>query len=140
MGIALVRIDSRTMTDLPQAFATILESRADAILLADDAALAGRSEVRKEIAQWALMRRLPVASSNTRVAQDGGLVSLGADTSALARRAASYVHRILGGARPADLPVERPTTYRLALNRKTAAGLGLTISPALLLRAYEVIP
>ncbi len=140
MGIALVRIDSRNIADLPRAFATILDSRADAILIPDDAALAGTSAVRKEIARFAVQRRLPVASSNTRVAEDGGLLSLGTDTSVLARRAAAYVHRILAGARPADLPVERPTIYRLSLNRKTAVAIGVTFSSGLLLRADEVIP
>ena len=80
-----------------------------------------------------------MASSSSRVAPDGGLVSLGADNAALARRAAFYVHRILGGAKPADLPVERPTIYKLSVNRKTAAALGLTIPQSLLLRADEVI-
>jgi putative ABC transport system substrate-binding protein len=66
-------------------------------------------------------------------------VSLGTDNSALVRRAAFFVHRILGGAKVADLPVERPTTYKLSVNRRTAAALGLTIPQALLLRADEVI-
>ena len=83
--------------------------------------------------------RLPVVSSSARVAPDGGLVSLGTDGSALVRRAAFYVHRILGGAKPADLPVERPMVYTLSVNRKTAMALGLTIPQALLLRADEVI-
>ena len=140
MGIALIRIDSRNLSELPQAFANIQRSPANAIFLEDDAALGGTSEVRQEIARWALQHRLPMASTNARAASDGGLVSLGADASALAKRAASYVHRILGGARPADLPVERPTVYRLSLNRGTATALGLTISTAVLLRVDEVIP
>jgi len=139
LGIALTRIDARNAPDLPQAFALIRASGADAILMVDDAALAGTSEVSKEIIKWALGRRLPVASSNSLVAADGGLVSLGTEFPALARRAAFYVHRILGGAKVADLPVERPTTYKLSVNRKTAAALGLTIPQALLLRADEVI-
>ena len=139
LGIALTRVDARNASDLPQALALIGASGADAIFMVDDAALAGTSEVRKEIIKWALGRRLPVASSSSRVAPDGGLVSLGTDNSALVRRAAFYVHRILGGAKVADLPVERPTTYKLSVNRKTAAALGLTIPQALLLRADEVI-
>jgi putative tryptophan/tyrosine transport system substrate-binding protein len=139
LGIALTRVDARNASDLPQAFAMIRASGADAIFMDDDAALAGTSEVRKEIIKWALGRRLPMASPSSRVAPDGGLVSLGTDNSALVRRAAFYVHRILGGAKVADLPVERPTTYKLSVNRKTAAALGLTIPQALLLRADEVI-
>ena len=139
LGIALIRADARNAADLPQAFAAIRAGGADAILLADNLSLAGTSEVRRQILQMALERRLPVASPSARVAPDGGLVSLGTDNSALVRRAAYYVHRILGGAKPADLPVERPTVYKLSVNRKTAAALGLTIPQALLLRADEVI-
>ena len=139
LGIALTRIEARNISDLRQAFAKIRASGADAIFMVDDAALAGTSEVRKEIIRWALGRRLPVASPSSRVAPDGGLVSLGTDNSALVRRSAFYVHRILGGAKVADLPVERPTTYKLSVNRTTAATLGLAIPQSLLLRADEVI-
>jgi putative ABC transport system substrate-binding protein len=139
LGMTLIRIEARNASELPLAFAMIKASGADAILVGDDAALAGTSEVRKQIVTWALESRLPVASSSSRVAPEGGLVSLGSDTSALVRRAAFYVHRILGGAKPADLPVERPTVYKLSINRKTAAALGLTIPQTLLLRADEII-
>lgn len=139
LGTTLIGVGARNAAELPQAFAAIRASRADAILIADDVALAGTPEVRQQIIQWALGQRLPVASASARVAPDGGLVSLGTDNSALVRRAAFYIHRILGGAKPGDLPVERPTVYTLALNRKTAAALGLTIPQALLLRADEVI-
>lgn len=139
LGITLNRVDARNAAELPQAFTAIRASRADAILILDDVALAGTTEVRRQIIQWALGQRLPVASSSARVAIDGGLVSLGTDNSVLVRRAAYYVHRILGGAKPADLPVERPTVYKLSVNRKTAAALGLTIPQALLLRADEVV-
>ena len=139
LGITLHRVDARNAAELAQAFAAIRASRADAILIADDVALAGTPEVRRQIIQWALGQRLPVASASARVAPDGGLVSLGTDNSALVRRAAFYVHRILGGAKPGDLPVERPTVYTLSVNRKTATALGLVIPQALLLRADEVI-
>jgi putative ABC transport system substrate-binding protein len=139
LSLMLTSVAARNAAGLPQAFAAIRASGADAILIADDVALAGTSEVRKQIAEWALSRGLPVASSSSRVAADGGLVSLGTDNSELVRRAAFYVHRILGGAKPADLPVERPMTFKLSLNRKTAKALGLTIPQSLLLRADEVI-
>ncbi len=139
LGFALIRIDARNASELPKAFAAILASGASAIYMVDDAALAGSAGARKQTIAWAMERRIPVASSNYVVAADGGLVSLGTDIVALSRRAASYVHRILAGAKPADLPVERPTVYRLSVNRKTASALGLTIPQSLLLRADEVI-
>ena len=139
LGVTLVRIDARGIFDLPQAFTAIAESRADAVLMVDDAALAGSGEVRKQVIDWALGRRLPITSSHTRVASDGGLVSLGTDHPALGRRAAVYVDKILKGAKPSDLPVERPTAYKLSVNLKTAKALGITIPQSVLLRADEVI-
>jgi ABC-type uncharacterized transport system substrate-binding protein len=93
------------------------------IFLVDDPALAGTG-ARKEIIEWALSRRLPLASPNSSVAPDGGLVSFGTDRPALARRAAFYVDKILKGAKPADRPVERPSTFKLSVNVKTAKAMG----------------
>jgi putative ABC transport system substrate-binding protein len=139
LGVTLVRVEARGAADLPQAFAAITTARADAIFMGDDAALAGSVEIRQQVSAWALARRLPVASSTGSFAADGALLSLGTDIPAIARRAAFQVHRILGGVRPAELPVERPTVFRLTLNRKTATELGLTIPQSLLLRADELI-
>ena len=85
------------------------------------------------------LSRLPVVSSAGSFAADGALLSLGTDVPAIAHRAAFYVHRILGGAKPGDLPVERPTVFKLSVNLQTAEALGLTIPQALLVRADEVI-
>ncbi len=139
LGLTLVTVDARNAADLPLAFAAITAGRADAIFMGDDAALAGSAEVRKQVSAWALGRRLPVASSTGSFAADGALLSLGTDIPAIARRAAFQVHRILGGAKPADLPVERPTVFKLSLNRRTATALGLTIPQSLLLRADQAI-
>ena len=138
LGVTLIRIEARNVSGLPQAFAAIAASGANAIFLVDDPALAGTGEGRKQVIEQGLSRRLPVASSNSSVASEGGLVSLGTDRPALARRAAIYVDKILKGAKPADLPVERPSTYKLSLNVKTAKALGLTIPQTLLMRADEV--
>jgi len=139
LGVTLIRIEARNVSELPQAFAAIVASEANAIFLADDPALAGTGEARKEVIERALSRRLPVVSSNSSVASEGGLVSFGTDRPALARRAAFYVDKILKGAKPVDLPVERPSTFKLSVNTKTAKALGLTIPQSLLLRADEVI-
>jgi putative tryptophan/tyrosine transport system substrate-binding protein len=139
LGVTLIRIEARNVSDLPQAFATIAASGANAIFLVDDPALAGTGEARKQVIEGALSRRLPLASPNWSVAPEGGLVSLGTDRQALVRRAAFYVDQILKGAKPADLPVERPSTFKLSVNVKTAKALGLTIPQSLLLRADEVV-
>ena len=139
LGMTLVGVAARNISELPQAFAAVVDSGADAIFMLDEAALAGSQNVRKQVSEWSLSRRLPEPSSNERFAADGALVSLGTDIPAIARRAAFYVHRILEGAKPADLPVERPTTFKLSVNRKTAGALGLTIPQSMLLRADEVI-
>ena len=137
--ITLIGIEARSDSDLQQVFAAIAASGADAILLTADNRLTASDEVRQPIIEWASIHRLPVASPSFRVAAGGGLLSLSTDLQAPARRAAYYVHRILGGAKPADLPVERPTTFKLSVNRKNAIALGLTIPQSLLLRADEVI-
>lgn len=139
LGIALVRIDARSASELPQAFAALLSSGANAIYIGNETTLGGSPEARKQISAWALSHRLPNASTSTLYAADGGLVSLGTDFAATSRRSASYVDRILRGAKPNDLPVERPTLFKLSVNRKTATALGLTIPQGLLLRADEVI-
>ena len=139
LGMTLVKIEARNVSDLPRAFDAIAASRANAIYLVDDAALAGRAQVRKQVSEWALPRKLPLASSNARVSADGGLLSFGTDLNTLNRRAAAYVDKVLKGAKPADLPVERPSKYNLSVNVKSAKALGLTIPQAFLLRADEVI-
>jgi putative ABC transport system substrate-binding protein len=139
LGLTLIRIEARNVSDLPQAFAAIVASSANAIFIADDAALAGTDAVRKQVSEWALKQRLSVVSPNARVAADGGLLSFGTDLNALQRRAAGYVDKVLKGAKPADLPVERPSVFNLSLNVKTANALGLTIPQSMLVRADEVI-
>lgn len=138
-GITLSAIEIRNVSDLQQAF-TIMEAKgAEAILLTADPLLTASDEIRTRVSDWAASHRLPLASPSYRVAPGGGLFSLSTDIEAPARRAAFYVHRILKGAKPADLPVELPMKFKLVVNRKTAVALGLTIPQAVLLRADEVI-
>ena len=94
---------------------------------------------RKLIISLAAQHRLPAVYFQSIFARDGGLISYGPDPVALFRQAAGYVDRILRGEKPADLPVQAPTKYELAINLKTAKALGLTVPPSLLARADEVI-
>jgi ABC-type uncharacterized transport system substrate-binding protein len=94
---------------------------------------------RQEIADLAAKARLPSITMFRVYAEAGGLIAYGPDPAALGQRAASYVDKILKGTKPADIPVEQPTTFELVINLKTAKALGLTIPPSLLARADEVI-
>jgi putative ABC transport system substrate-binding protein len=94
---------------------------------------------RSLIIEFASKHRLPALYTLRDFVAEGGLASYGMNTVALFRRAATYVDRILKGAQPADLPVEQPTKFGLAINLTTAEKLGLTIPPSLLARADEVI-
>jgi ABC-type uncharacterized transport system substrate-binding protein len=95
---------------------------------------------RDEVVEFATKARVPLSFDTRGLAREpGALLSYGADISALFRRAATFVDKILKGAKPADLPVEQPTKFEFVINLKTAKALGLEIPPTLLARAYEVI-
>jgi putative ABC transport system substrate-binding protein len=94
---------------------------------------------RQRIIDFAARRHLPAIYESREFVDAGGLISYGIDLSAMQRRAASYVDKILKGAKPADLPVEQPTKFELVINLRTAKTLGLTVPPSLLSRADEVI-
>ena len=94
---------------------------------------------RSRLAELAAKNRLPTMYGQREFVDDGGLMSYGAKLSDNFRRAATYVDKILKGAKPADLPIERPTTFELVINSRTARTLGLTIPPAVLARADELI-
>jgi putative ABC transport system substrate-binding protein len=94
---------------------------------------------RTRIVEFANKNRLPAMYPHREYAEMGGLMAYGADLRDNYRRAATYVDKILKGAKPADLPIEQPTKFELVINLKTAKALGLTISPSLLQRADEVI-
>jgi putative tryptophan/tyrosine transport system substrate-binding protein len=97
------------------------------------------NSVRKETAELALKNQLPMISRGEAFMEAGGVISYGVSLPDLDRRAATYVDKILKGAKPADLPVEQPTKFDLIINLKTAKQIGLTIPPQVLARADRVI-
>jgi putative ABC transport system substrate-binding protein len=120
------------------AFAAMTRAGADAVLVLDDAVLLN-TQYGQVVADLAVKSRLPVMYSWREWVVAGCLMSYGPSRLDMLRRAATYVDKILKGAKPAELPVEQPTTFELVINLKTAQALGLTIPPILLFQATEVI-
>ncbi len=135
---SLVRVTGGRPWDeyLDWAFSAISRERPDALLFFDNG-LFRRLKVR--IMEFTAKRRLPTMGSRSRFVDAGGLMSYGADQLRLFHRAATYVDRILKGAKPGDLPIEQPKTFELVINLKTAKQIGVTISPEILLQATKVI-
>jgi putative ABC transport system substrate-binding protein len=122
--------------DFAPAFQAAKKARADAVLSLTSAVAASQ---RKQIAELALKSRLPVIYPHAEFVRDGGLVAYGVSFPDLDKRAATYVDKLLKGARPADLPVEQPTKFELVINLRAAKQIGLTIPPNVLARADRVI-
>jgi putative ABC transport system substrate-binding protein len=139
LGLVLIRIESQGAIDIDRTLSHYTNGTVDGLLLANDSTLAGDSSIRARIIEFTREQHLPSASTYTNYAQDGGLLSLGTDMGSIFRRAAEYVHRIIHGAQPSELPVERPAKFRLSVNLNTAKALGLTVPSAILARADEVI-
>lgn len=136
LGIQLESKGMQGPSDLDGVFAELKADRPDAILILGDPMTVS---LKAAIANHALEQRLPGMYPFRSFLETGGLISYGADIDDLFRRAASYVDKILKGARPSDLPIEQPIKFVLAINLKTAKALGTVIPPALLARADEVI-
>jgi putative ABC transport system substrate-binding protein len=122
--------------DLGTAFAALSRERAEALIVQPSAPFLSQ---RRRLAELALNHRLPTAFGRRDYVDAGGLISYAASFRDLLRSAADYVDRILKGAKPAELPVQRATTFELVINLRTARTLGLTIPPSLLLRADHVL-
>jgi ABC-type uncharacterized transport system substrate-binding protein len=136
LGVRLQILGVRNPAEIDSAFAAMTRERAGALMSLSDAIF---DTQQRQILELAAKRRLPAIFGNRQYAEAGGLAAYGADFLDLERRAATYVDKILKGAKPADLPVEQPTKFELVLNLRTAKALGLTFPSSMLVRADFVI-
>jgi putative tryptophan/tyrosine transport system substrate-binding protein len=139
LGLVLVRMEARGLGEVEQAFDAAAAEGIDGLFGLSDSTLVGTTAGIERIVGLIRKHHLPSVSDETDFARRGGLLSLGPDFVAIGQRAAEYIDRILQGAKVAELPVERPAEFKLIVNLKTAQELGITIPPAILLRADEVI-
>jgi len=136
LGLQLTRLEVRVADDVDGAFALAVRERVAVVVVVASALFHAE---KRRLVSLAAKHRLPTMYENRAFPEAGGLMSYGPDVGDVFRRAATYVDRILKGARPADLPVEQPTKFDLVINLKTAKALGLTIPQSLLLRADRLI-
>ena len=136
LGVKLLVHDIRTADDLPAAFDAGAGERAQGVLTTAESIFAAQ---RQRVVQLAAQYRLPGLYPFRLIVDAGGLMAYDANTSSFQALTATYIDKILKGAKPFDLPVEQPTTFELIINLKTAKSLGLTMPAALLERADEVI-
>ena len=136
VNVALRLLPMPDSDDLAEIYAAINREGADAIV-----AIAGPMTLRhrKQIAEFAIKSRLPMIAGWAEYADAGSLMSYGANRRHAVRHLAYFVDRIVRGAKPADLPVERPTRFELVINLRTAKVLGVTIPSSVLLRADQVV-
>ena len=136
LGLQLLYFDIETANDIESTLKNISQARADALLVLGSPIL---NTKRTQVTEFAVRKRLPATYMRPEFVDAGGLMTYGANFNELYRRAATYVDKILKGAKPADLPVEQPTKFELVINLKTAKQIGLTIPPSVLARADKVI-
>lgn len=136
MQIQIHTLNARNSAEIDLAFNEAAKEGAQGLIVLDDPVLWGQ---RKQVVALAAKARLPVMYGYSEFVHEGGLISYGPHRPDLYRRTASYVDRILKGAKPAELPIERPTRFELFVNPKTANALGLTVPQSVLLRADRVI-
>jgi putative ABC transport system substrate-binding protein len=136
-GVKLQYLEVRSSKDIETAFRAASNERAEALLYLVAGLVAAGHRI--EITELAVKSRLPAIYTQINYVEDGGLMSYGVNTADLDRRAATYVDKILKGAKPADIPVEQPTKFEFIINLKAAKQIGLTIPPNVLARADRVI-
>jgi putative tryptophan/tyrosine transport system substrate-binding protein len=137
MGVELCEVPMRAVEDSERAFDIMVQAKVDGVLILASPTAYSINGAR--LAELALRRGLPSMFGLEENAEDGGLMSYSADILDLYRRSAAYIDKILKGAKPAELPVEQASKYKLVINLKTAKALGLTIPETLLATADEVI-
>jgi len=135
-GLSLIEVSGPTPEDIERGFASMARQRADAVVIMNDTFFIQQLE---QIASLALKHRLPSLYGAVEYAEAGGFIGYGQRVLDNFHGAATYVDKILKGARPGDLPIEQPMRLELAINRRTAKAIGLSIPPELLLRADKVI-
>jgi putative tryptophan/tyrosine transport system substrate-binding protein len=136
LGVRLQTLEARNHQEIERAFAAMIRERAGALLILPDAIFQTQ---RRQIAELAAKGRLPAVGRMREDAEAGCLMAYGANYRDLVRSAATFVDKILKGAKPGDLPVEQPTKFELVINLRTAKTIGLTIPPTLLQRADQII-
>ena len=136
LGVKIMPVEAGTAAEIEQAFTVMAKEKSGGVVVFRDAIIVQQT---RQIAELAAKNRLPSISGISNYAEVGGLMNYGPNTADQFRRAATYVDKILKGAKPADLPVEQPTKFELIINGKTANLLGLKIPQSLLIRADKVI-
>jgi putative tryptophan/tyrosine transport system substrate-binding protein len=136
LGLKAHVFEIRDVAELDAVFRTAKAERADAMLVLPSPTF---NRYRARLAEFAVRHRLPAIYESKEYVEAGGLMCYGPNFSDMFRRSASYVDRILKGAKPGDLPIEQPEKFELVINLKTAKALGLTIPPSVLGRADQVI-
>ena len=136
LGVRLQFLATRGPDDFDRAFSEMIRARADALTVLGGSMFVSE---RRRLVDLAAKNRLPAVYTSRESVDAGGLMAYGPSIPDLFRRAATYVDKILKGAKPGELPVEQPTKFELVINLRTAKALGLSIPPSLLARADQVI-
>jgi putative ABC transport system substrate-binding protein len=135
-GVSVLRVDARTPGEIDVAFTSIRQQNAGALIVSLEPFF---YQQKNQIAELTAKHRLPAVAGDAIYAEAGVLISYGVNSVDQWRRAATYVDKIFKGAKPADLPIEQPTTFDLVINAKTAKSLGLAIPQSLLISANRLI-